>query len=359
MILKDPACLPFELRCRVFETKKANQARFPVGSHPDFRMCKLCRLMSLVGGFSRGSLISPALAFWRCYSLTSLHRHRLSRPLQCFYGNTARLARRSDEALGVRVTVARIAPSLLDLGRGVPTEEPSPNISCTLHTLEARLPLGDFHATKHRYAKAGENGKSPRKSSGLIPTCGYPGAIPTGIRTRLFSMGGEYLATAPSWALSFDILRLSYYKFDTKCMGIVSDDGFLGDLPFSPPFIPALLYSHFFTTVGSQDLDVISRPNLFTHSLDTAKQLASNNMVRLLTSHLEKPVSIPGSAASRFSHAGIVPDDAAGRRVFSGISRFPSPFIPVALHTYLVSPSSALKDFDLNSRPISPLHFKL
>ncbi|KAJ8877964.1 hypothetical protein PR048_022427 [Dryococelus australis] len=34
-------------------------------------------------------------------------------------GNTARLARRSDEALGVRVSVARIAPSLLDLGRGI------------------------------------------------------------------------------------------------------------------------------------------------------------------------------------------------------------------------------------------------
>ncbi|KAJ8893683.1 hypothetical protein PR048_006283 [Dryococelus australis] len=32
-------------------------------------------------------------------------------------GNTARLARRSDEALGVRVSVARIAPSLLDLER--------------------------------------------------------------------------------------------------------------------------------------------------------------------------------------------------------------------------------------------------
>ncbi|KAJ8898284.1 hypothetical protein PR048_003644 [Dryococelus australis] len=36
-------------------------------------------------------------------------------------GNIARLARRSDEALEVRVSVARIAPSLLDLGRGVPT----------------------------------------------------------------------------------------------------------------------------------------------------------------------------------------------------------------------------------------------
>ncbi|KAJ8875180.1 hypothetical protein PR048_023075 [Dryococelus australis] len=41
--------------------------------------------------------------------------------LQRYDGTTARLARRCDEALGVRVSVARIAPSLLDLGRGVPT----------------------------------------------------------------------------------------------------------------------------------------------------------------------------------------------------------------------------------------------
>ncbi|KAJ8895033.1 hypothetical protein PR048_000357 [Dryococelus australis] len=37
--------------------------------------------------------------------------------VQRYVGNTARLARRGDEALGVRVSVARIAPSLLDLGR--------------------------------------------------------------------------------------------------------------------------------------------------------------------------------------------------------------------------------------------------
>ncbi|KAJ8895974.1 hypothetical protein PR048_001315 [Dryococelus australis] len=37
--------------------------------------------------------------------------------VQCSHGNTSRLVRRSDEALGVCVTVARIAPSLLDLGR--------------------------------------------------------------------------------------------------------------------------------------------------------------------------------------------------------------------------------------------------
>ncbi|KAJ8871132.1 hypothetical protein PR048_027436 [Dryococelus australis] len=41
-------------------------------------------------------------------------RHLLKR----YDGNTSRLARRSDEALGVRVSVARITPSLLDLGCG-------------------------------------------------------------------------------------------------------------------------------------------------------------------------------------------------------------------------------------------------
>ncbi|KAJ8867936.1 hypothetical protein PR048_031745 [Dryococelus australis] len=43
----------------------------------------------------------------------------LIRTVQRHDGNTADLARRSDEALGVRESVARIARSLLDLGRAV------------------------------------------------------------------------------------------------------------------------------------------------------------------------------------------------------------------------------------------------
>ncbi|KAJ8894561.1 hypothetical protein PR048_007218 [Dryococelus australis] len=39
-----------------------------------------------------------------------------------------------------------------------------------------------------------------------------------------------------------------------------------------------------------------------------------------------------------FSHVGIVPDDAAGRSVFSGISRLPHHFIPALIHTYLDHP---------------------
>ncbi|KAJ8868990.1 hypothetical protein PR048_030536 [Dryococelus australis] len=48
--------------------------------------------------------------------------------------------------------------------------------------------------------------------------------------------------------------------------------------------------------------------------------------------------SVPASLRPRFDsrrgfmHLGIVPDDSAGRRLFSGISRFPRPFTPVLIH---------------------------
>ncbi|KAJ8870117.1 hypothetical protein PR048_029129 [Dryococelus australis] len=44
------------------------------------------------------------------------------------------------------------------------------------------------------------------------------------------------------------------------------------------------------------------------------------------------------SPAGGFSRVGVVPDDAVGRRAFSGISRFPRPFIPALLHTHLNHP---------------------
>ncbi|KAJ8874054.1 hypothetical protein PR048_024894 [Dryococelus australis] len=44
---------------------KANRLRFPADLPPDFRMCELCRTMSLAGGFSRGSPVSPVFAFRR------------------------------------------------------------------------------------------------------------------------------------------------------------------------------------------------------------------------------------------------------------------------------------------------------
>ncbi|KAJ8876083.1 hypothetical protein PR048_023992 [Dryococelus australis] len=48
----------------------------------------------------------------------------------------------------------------------------------------------------------------------------------------------------------------------------------------------------------------------------------------------------PRPVHSGFSQMGIVPDDAVGRRVFSGIFRFSRPFTPALLHTHLTPPPS-------------------
>ncbi|KAJ8866332.1 hypothetical protein PR048_032175 [Dryococelus australis] len=50
------------------------------GPIPDFRMWESCRAMPLVGGFSRGSPVSPTPSFQRCSILPSHHPHWLSRP---------------------------------------------------------------------------------------------------------------------------------------------------------------------------------------------------------------------------------------------------------------------------------------
>ncbi|KAJ8869604.1 hypothetical protein PR048_028596 [Dryococelus australis] len=52
-----------------YDTFKANRVRSPAGS-PDFRKWESCRTMPLVGGFSRGSRVSPAPSFRRCSILT-------------------------------------------------------------------------------------------------------------------------------------------------------------------------------------------------------------------------------------------------------------------------------------------------
>ncbi|KAJ8866020.1 hypothetical protein PR048_033544 [Dryococelus australis] len=122
----------------------------PRRSGLDTRRVRIRWTMPLARGSSRGTPVSPALEFQRRSILGSrfmscpgmmgtlrapagkpVSRRALPRPgftphssptatdliytAQGHDGNTARLARRGDEALGARVRVARIAPSLLDL----------------------------------------------------------------------------------------------------------------------------------------------------------------------------------------------------------------------------------------------------
>ncbi|KAJ8868312.1 hypothetical protein PR048_029828 [Dryococelus australis] len=55
----------------------------------------------------------------------------------------------------------------------------------------------------------------------------------------------------------------------------------------------------------------------------------------LSASQQGEPSSVIGRVTPGFPHVEIVPGDAAGRRVFSGISRFHRPFFPVLLHNHL------------------------
>ncbi|KAJ8896395.1 hypothetical protein PR048_001739 [Dryococelus australis] len=55
----------------------------------------------------------------------------------------------------------------------------------------------------------------------------------------------------------------------------------------------------------------------------------------LLASHQAEPCSIPGRVTPVFSQVGIVPDDAADLRVFSGTFRIPCPCIPALIHAHL------------------------
>ncbi|KAJ8875171.1 hypothetical protein PR048_023066 [Dryococelus australis] len=74
-------------------------------------------------------------------------------------------------------------------------------------------------------------------------------------------------------------------------------------------------------------------------------------VVGLLASHQGEPGSTAGGVAPAFSHVmGIVPDDAASRQVFSGISRFSCPCIPVLLHTQPRFTLIGSQDLDVKSR---------
>ncbi|KAJ8898180.1 hypothetical protein PR048_003540 [Dryococelus australis] len=71
---------------------------------------------------------------------------------------------------------------------------------------------------------------------------------------------------------------------------------------------------------------------------------------------LGEPGSVPGGVALGFTHVGIVPDDAVGRRVFSGISRYTPPLnsgaVPHSPHFTLIGS----QDVAVKSRPHRSAH---
>ncbi|KAJ8874044.1 hypothetical protein PR048_024884 [Dryococelus australis] len=127
--------------------------------------------------------------------------------------------------------------------------------------------------------------------------------------------------------------------------------GFSRESPISPA--PSFGRCSIFTPntlIGSQDLTVKSRQNLFTHFTLYYK-------ISLLASHQGEPGSVPEPEATPgFSRARILSDDATGSAGFLGDLPFPpSPLIPALLRTRLDRPPSALKTSQLRAAQISSL----
>ncbi|KAJ8883015.1 hypothetical protein PR048_014854 [Dryococelus australis] len=86
----------------------------------------------------------------------------------------------------------------------------------------------------------------------------------------------------------------------------------------------------------------------FHSSFSLGDGAAVGVLVRLLASHQSEMGPIAGGVAPGSSHVGIVPDDAAGRRVILGISRFPRPCVPALLPRFTLIGS---QDLAVKSRP--------
>ncbi|KAJ8870891.1 hypothetical protein PR048_027192 [Dryococelus australis] len=105
----------------------------------------------------------------------------------------------------------------------------------------------------------------------------------------------------------------------------------------------------------STNLVFKSRPNLITRRESAMRLFPSDERYFYASLYSSEDVDddanrvrFPAEPIPGFSHETIVSNDAAGRRVFSGISRFLRLCIPALLNSHLASPSLAL---EVKSRP--------
>ncbi|KAJ8873789.1 hypothetical protein PR048_024624 [Dryococelus australis] len=141
---------------------------------------------------------------------------------------------------------------------------------------------------------------SKRCRRGISQTQFTPGSSP---RCR-------YVNTAPN-----------IYYFDGSFHTLLCDIKYNTQLPEQRVFVcTVVLTSAPGNEAELQLYRVMQRASLLAY-YDTLLEM----VVRLLASHLGNPGSIHSGASPGFSPTVIVLDDAAGWRVFSGISRFPAP----------------------------------
>ncbi|KAJ8876730.1 hypothetical protein PR048_021177 [Dryococelus australis] len=289
---------------------------------------------------SRPFVISSPNFSWRAYqSDAQVPREPSLRDISAvpctrrrYYGITARLARRSGEVLGMRVTVARIAPSLLDLGRVATL--PRMSSLLTSHVGEQTMPLVHWFSRDLLFPPPLYSNTAPYPSR-FTPIISQDLGVKS--RPNLFA---HSLMHNFSLTEKYDMADVERTGVELAVVGGVMVGHLLDtyssasfSIPLEESIVRGTVCKHYGTApeckggVKREIPEKTRRPTALSGTIFGFCKCGSDptgNRIRLLASHKGEPVTIPGRVTPGFSHVRIVPDDATGRRVFSGISRFPA-----------------------------------
>ncbi|KAJ8880731.1 hypothetical protein PR048_017201 [Dryococelus australis] len=250
-----------------------------VASHPGrftphFRKWGSYRTMPLVGGFSRGSPVSHALSFRRCSILTSLQDLAVkSRPSLSTQTGTSN----NRGAGGTRRVLQSFMSKHIHARCGVSCRR----LMLRLVNIQKQLRVSVEQRRNERAEKTGDPRENPliSRSSGTIPTCKNPDDFD-----------------------DFGKLRNRNQDVQTEHQTRALANDRSSVLPLHQ-LIPRLHCDYrLFTGEGAVDV-----------------------ADRVFASHQDETGSIPGGVAPGSLRVEILPDNAAGQRVFSGISQFPPP----------------------------------
>ncbi|KAJ8896539.1 hypothetical protein PR048_001883 [Dryococelus australis] len=209
----------------------AYRARFPTVSLPDLRIWESCRTMPLVGGFSRVSPVSLALAFRCCSVLTTLHPHRQGSE------------KFASLLIGSQDLDVQSHPNIV-----TPLERSSHKIYS--HALDEFEPINVLQEKENRIAfyllaPMACTGVSANESIAEAIVFGGLGAKVVGRRNR--SRGNRHLVMSPTAILDvIDLLPPTYYLFVISHTRIRRRNSILAwrhptTPPSPPPQAPACL----------------------------------------------------------------------------------------------------------------------
>ncbi|KAJ8875970.1 hypothetical protein PR048_023878 [Dryococelus australis] len=276
-----------------------------------------CRTMTLVGGLSRGSPVSPTSSFRRRSTLTSVAI--VGSQYLAVKSRPNRFTHSLVQLLVVRAVLPRVTAVFATLRLTVEKAH---------HANKPSVPLRGLDDFRKRALLEELAGLIKVASKTMLAVCSERSCHDRATQARLYN---------PMYCTNTPMSTVHWLSAVT----LQGDDWatLLQEVP----------NTCFDETNFSVNLDVPT-DNLYlriVYRLAVTKFNATRGLKPQFT------LGDSGGIAPGITHVIIVPDDAAGWRVFSGISCPPKPFIPALLHTHLTSSSSALKTLILRVAQLS------